>query len=347
MARPAPGFMPDDEGMALHGAGLGRRRRPAAGDRLVVRQVGGLPGRRRREAGTVLFCVDHHRGSEENQAGWEHHDPASSTPAPAASTRSLVPAHDRGCRAGGTVVAVVGESTVVAAHWQTRLGMVFIDGGHGAAPATPTTRPGPPSWPPAGCSPSTTCSRTRPTAAARRMRCGAGRWRRARSSPSTTGRLPACPAPVLRGGRGRLLSPSWPPAAAARRDRTITVAGQQVAVAPLVDAHAALCEAAASPDRRPRASFFDRAHEALHTVARALEDVDRAQAAPLLQAKERVESELANRPPTLPDDLRRLADVYRAAWGDLPSRHRPATNEPHALPPSRRRRRRPAPPRRL
>ena len=25
-------------------------------------------------AGTVLFAVDHHRGSEENQAGWEHHD---------------------------------------------------------------------------------------------------------------------------------------------------------------------------------------------------------------------------------------------------------------------------------
>ena len=28
-----------------------------------------------RVAGTVLFTVDHHRGSEENQAGWEHHDP--------------------------------------------------------------------------------------------------------------------------------------------------------------------------------------------------------------------------------------------------------------------------------
>ena len=24
--------------------------------------------------GTVLFTVDHHRGSEENQAGWEHHE---------------------------------------------------------------------------------------------------------------------------------------------------------------------------------------------------------------------------------------------------------------------------------
>ena len=33
------------------------------------------------------------------------------------------------------MIAVVGESTVVAAHWQTRLGMVFIDGGHGRQPA--------------------------------------------------------------------------------------------------------------------------------------------------------------------------------------------------------------------
>ena len=26
-------------------------------------------------AGTVLFSLDHHRGSEENQPGWEWHDP--------------------------------------------------------------------------------------------------------------------------------------------------------------------------------------------------------------------------------------------------------------------------------
>ena len=27
-----------------------------------------------REVGGTVFTVDHHRGSEENQAGWEHHD---------------------------------------------------------------------------------------------------------------------------------------------------------------------------------------------------------------------------------------------------------------------------------
>ncbi len=99
-------------------------------------------------------------------------------------------------------------------------------------------------------------------------------------------------------------------------DGTITVAGQPVAVAPLVDAHAGLCQAAAQPDAARRL-FFDRSHEALHTVARALEDVDRAQAAQLLQAKEKVESELPNPPASLPTDLRALAAVYRDGLGRL------------------------------
>ena len=100
------------------------------------------------------------------------------------------------------------------------------------------------------------------------------------------------------------------------KGKTITVGGQRVPVASLVDAHAALCQAAAAPDAARRL-FFDRAHEQLHTVARALEDLDRAQAAQLLQAKERVESELSEPPPTLPDDLRRLAGVYRDGLGRL------------------------------
>ena len=99
-------------------------------------------------------------------------------------------------------------------------------------------------------------------------------------------------------------------------DGTITVAGQPVPVAPLVDAHAALCQAAAEP-AAARRHFFDRAHEPLHTVARALEDVDRAHAARLFQAKERVESELSDPPASLPDDLRRLAGVYRDGLGRL------------------------------
>ena len=99
-------------------------------------------------------------------------------------------------------------------------------------------------------------------------------------------------------------------------DKTVTVGGERVAVSRLVDAHAALCEAAAAP-AGARSLFFDRSHEALHTVARGVEDVDRAQAAALLEAKEKVESEIDSRPPGLADDLLRLADVYRRSLGRL------------------------------
>ena len=97
---------------------------------------------------------------------------------------------------------------------------------------------------------------------------------------------------------------------------TVTAGGERLAVAPLVDAHAGLCDAARQP-AQARALFFDRSHDALHAVARALEDVDRAQVAELLQAKERVESDLADPGESLPGDLVRLAEVYRASLGRL------------------------------
>ena len=84
----------------------------------------------------------------------------------------------------------------------------------------------------------------------------------------------------------------------------------------LVVAHAALCEAAAEP-AQARALFFDRAHDALHDVARRLDDVDRAQAAQLLEAKQVVESELTATRQARPEDLRRLAEVYRTSLGRL------------------------------
>ena len=137
VARQAPGFMPDDEGLALHAAGL---EAAAAGPLLEIGSWCGKSavylGDAAEQAGAVLFCIDHHRGSEENQPGWEHHDP--SLVDPRTGRTDTLPRFRRTIEdAGleGTVIAVVGESTLVAAHWQTRLGMVFIDGGHGAAPA--------------------------------------------------------------------------------------------------------------------------------------------------------------------------------------------------------------------
>ncbi len=137
VARRARGFLPDDEGLALYAAGL-----EAAGTGPLL-EIGSWCGKSAvylgdaaEAAGTVLFSVDHHRGSEENQPGWEHHDPA------LVDLRTgridTLPCFRRTIEAAdleATIVAVVGKSTVVAAHWQTPLGMVFIDGGHGAAPA--------------------------------------------------------------------------------------------------------------------------------------------------------------------------------------------------------------------
>src|SRR6266702_2038868 len=75
VARRAKGFMPDDEGLALHHAGV------SGGQVGPLLEIGTYCGKSAvylgaaaRAAGTVLFSVDHHRGSEENQAGWEHHD---------------------------------------------------------------------------------------------------------------------------------------------------------------------------------------------------------------------------------------------------------------------------------
>ena len=68
--------MPDDEGLALHHAG---RDATAVGPLLEIGSYCGKSavylGVAARDGDTVLFSVDHHRGSEENQAGWEHHDP--------------------------------------------------------------------------------------------------------------------------------------------------------------------------------------------------------------------------------------------------------------------------------
>lgn len=136
-ARAAKGFMPPDEGDALH------RWARAALPHGPVLEVGSYCGKSAvylgaaaREVGGTVFTVDHHRGSEENQAGWEHHD--SSVVDPETGLMDTLPTFRRTVARAGLeahVVAVVGRSTTVAAHWATPLSLLFIDGGHGEAPA--------------------------------------------------------------------------------------------------------------------------------------------------------------------------------------------------------------------
>ena len=136
----AKGFMPAAEGDALYAAALDAA---AAVPGAPFVEVGSYCGRSTiwlaaaaRESGTVVFAVDHHRGSEENQAGWEHHDPEIVDRD--VGRIDTLPMFRRALYEAGletSAIAVVGESPVVAAHWTTPAALVFIDGGHGVEPA--------------------------------------------------------------------------------------------------------------------------------------------------------------------------------------------------------------------
>lgn len=136
-AETARGFMPSDEGLALHEAACAVA---VDGPWLEVGTYCGKSsvylGAAARRRGRVVFTVDHHRGSEENQPGWVWHEP--DLVDPAVGKMDTLPIfrktiHDAGLE--GTVIAVVGDSPTVAAAWGTPLALLFIDGGHGEEPA--------------------------------------------------------------------------------------------------------------------------------------------------------------------------------------------------------------------
>lgn len=144
----AKGFMPPDEGLLLHRRALERL---PHGPALEVGTYCGKSavylGAAARAVGgdAVVFTVDHHRGSEENQAGWEHHDPTLVDPG--SGRMDTLPTFRRTIERAGLedrVVAVVGRSAAVARHWRTPLSLLFIDGGHGEQPARDDFR----SWAP-------------------------------------------------------------------------------------------------------------------------------------------------------------------------------------------------------
>lgn len=124
--------MPSDEGLALYEAGL---EAGAIGPLLEIGTYCGKSavylGAAAREHGTVLFTIDHHRGSEEIQPGWEHHDP-DLIDAETGRMDSLPFFRRTMAQAGleDVVIGIVGDSPTVAAHWHTPLGLVFIDGAH-------------------------------------------------------------------------------------------------------------------------------------------------------------------------------------------------------------------------
>ena len=137
-AEAARGFMPPNEGVALHEAAL-----LVSDSAAPMLEIGSYCGKSgiylgsaARERNTILFALDHHRGSEENQPGWEWHEP--DLVDPEVGVIDTLPRFRRAIfDAGleGTVVALVGDSPTVGSRWAIPLSFLFIDGGHGSEPA--------------------------------------------------------------------------------------------------------------------------------------------------------------------------------------------------------------------
>jgi predicted O-methyltransferase YrrM len=150
----ARGFMPPDEGAALYEAACVALASVPTAPMLEIGSYCGKSaiylGAAAAQANSVLFALDHHRGSEENQAGWEWHEP--DLVDPEVNKMDTLPRFRRAVHDAGlepNVVALVGDSPTIGRFWTTPLSLLFIDGGHGEEPAhrdyelwTPHVAPG-------------------------------------------------------------------------------------------------------------------------------------------------------------------------------------------------------------
>jgi predicted O-methyltransferase YrrM len=137
-AEAARGFMPPEEGLALYETAA---RYASVGP---IAEIGTYCGKSTiylaaaaSEADQLVVTVDHHRGSEEIQPGWEYHD-AELVDAATGRMDSLPFFRATLASAGleDHVVAIIGTSAEVSGLWRTSLGMLFIDGGHSEANVT-------------------------------------------------------------------------------------------------------------------------------------------------------------------------------------------------------------------
>ncbi|MCK5100619.1 MAG: class I SAM-dependent methyltransferase, partial [Desulfobacteraceae bacterium] len=126
------GFMHDDEALLLYQTAL------KAAQSGALLEIGSYCGRSAyfiglacKEKNTILFSVDHHKGSEEQQPGQEYFDPdLFDEKANCINTFPLFERTLKNASLIDTVVPVVAESSVAGKMWSTPLSMLFIDGGH-------------------------------------------------------------------------------------------------------------------------------------------------------------------------------------------------------------------------
>ncbi|MCW2620506.1 MAG: hypothetical protein JWL64_108 [Frankiales bacterium] len=125
------GFLPEHEGDALYAAAL----RARSG---LWLELGTYCGKSTihlaaaaKDLDSRLVTIDHHRGSEENQPGWEWHD--SSLVDPHTGRLDTLPhlrhtLWDAGLE--GSVSVLVAATQQVAAWWSSPLELLFLDGNH-------------------------------------------------------------------------------------------------------------------------------------------------------------------------------------------------------------------------
>ena len=125
------GFLPDHEGQQLF---EWARQVSPIGPLLEIGSYCGRStiwlGQAAKAHDTVVFALDHHRGSEEHQPGESHHDEAL---VDTSGRFDSFGEFRRNIAAAGledTVIPIVAISETVGLHWQGGLGMVFVDGGH-------------------------------------------------------------------------------------------------------------------------------------------------------------------------------------------------------------------------
>ena len=125
-------FLDEDEGRYLYETALAASR---MGPCLEIGSYCGKSavyiGTACKENGSILFSIDHHRGSEEHQPGEEYHDAdlfdqeIGLMDSFKAFRKTIAEADLE-----DTVVPIVAASELVAKCWATPLALVFIDGGH-------------------------------------------------------------------------------------------------------------------------------------------------------------------------------------------------------------------------
>ena len=80
---------------------------------------------------SLLYAIDHHTGSEENQIGWEYHDKELfDIETGKINTFPEFRKNIRNFDLENFVIPIVSDSILVAKFWTINLSMVFIDGGH-------------------------------------------------------------------------------------------------------------------------------------------------------------------------------------------------------------------------